>query len=86
MFHIYNIVQSGTSHDRARILSTDGSFTGAWLHSVPKKYERQLSNDEFKKAMWWRLGVPFIARPHHCSCRNQAVIDEHIDHILTCKQ
>ena len=81
-----NIVQSGTSHDRARLLSTDGSFAGAWLHSVPKKYERQLSNDEFKKAMWLRLGVPFIARPHHCSCRNQSVIDEHVDHILTCKQ
>ena len=37
--------------------------------------------------MWLRLGVPFIARPHHCSYyRNQSVIDEHVDHILTCKQ
>ena len=73
-------------HSYIYLLSTDGSFAGAWLHGVPKKYERQLSNDEFKKAMWLRLGVPFIARPHHCSCRNQSVIDEHVDHILTCKQ
>ena len=57
-----------------------------WLHSVPKHYERQFSNDEFRKAMWLRLGIPFTARPHHCSCRSQSVIDEHVDHILTCKQ
>ena len=79
-------VQLGTSHDRARTLSTDGSFAGAWLHSVPKHYEKQFSNDEFRKAMWLRLGIPFTARPHHCSCRTQSVIDEHVDHILTCKQ
>ena len=30
--------------------------------------------------------MPFIARPHHCSCRNQSVMDEHVDHILACKQ
>ena len=36
--------------------------------------------------MWLRLGIPFTARPHHCSCRNQSVIDEHVDHNLTCKQ
>ena len=36
--------------------------------------------------MWLRLGVPFIARPHHCSCRNKSVIDEYVDYILTCKQ
>ena len=81
-----DVVQLGTSHDRARTLSTDGSFAGAWLHSVPKHYEKQFSNDEFRKAMWLRLGIPFTARPHHCSCRSQSVIDEHVDHILTCKQ
>ena len=28
----------------------------------------------------------FHSRPHHCSCRNQSVIDEHVNQILTCKQ
>ena len=79
-----HIIQAGTPHDRARSLSTDGSFAGAWLHSIPKKNERQLSNDEFRKALWLRLGIPFSARPYHCSCRNQPV--KHVDHILTCKQ
>ena len=81
-----HIIQTGTPHDRARTLSNDGSFAGAWLHSIPKKNERQLSNDEFRKALWLRIGITFSERPHHCSCRNQPIIDEHIDHILTCKQ
>ena len=50
---------------------------------VPKKYER---HDEFRKSLSLRLGIPFAVRPHHCSCVNQPGIDEHVDHILTCKQ
>ena len=67
-----HIIQSGFPHDRARSLSTDGSFAGAWLHSIPKKNERQLSNDEFRKALWLRLGIPFSARPYHCSCMSKS--------------
>ena len=52
-----DVVPLGTSHDRARTLSTDGSFAGAWLHSVRKHYERHFSNDEFRKDMWLRLGI-----------------------------
>ena len=39
---------------------------------------RQFSNDKFRKALWLRLGIPFTAIPHHCSCRSQSVIDEHV--------
>ena len=33
-----------------------------------------------------RLGVPFADKPLRCKCKNRAIIDSHLDHILSCSQ
>lgn len=78
-----NIKVLGSPHDKARTLSNDGKFAGAWLHNVPKKSELHMSNLEFRRALMLRLGVPFKDNPVRCSCNG--IIDCHVDHVLSCK-
>ena len=80
------VMRSGSLHDRARTFSNDGSFAGAWLHGIPKKDNRHLDNVSFRRALMLRLGVPFSDRPLRCKCKNRAIIDSHLDHILSCSQ
>ena len=80
------VVRCGSLHDRARTLSNDGSFAGAWLHGIPKKDNRHLDNVSFRRALMLRLGVPFSDRPLRCKCKNRAIVDCHLDHILCCSQ
>ena len=54
----YSVVQyeediklHGNTHDKARTLSNNGSFAGAWLHSVPMKNESQMDNLTFRHAL-----------------------------------
>ena len=61
-----DIQRHGTSHDKARTFSNDGSLAGAWLHAVPKKNERHMDNSSFQRALMLRLGVPFYDRPLRC--------------------
>ena len=81
-----DVARGGTLHDRARTLSNDGSFAGAWLHGVPKKDNRHLDNVSFRRALMLRLGVTFYDRPLRCKCKHRPVIDSHLDHILSCPQ
>ncbi len=80
------VMLSGSLHDRARTFSNDGSFAGAWLHGIPKKDNRHLDNVTFRRALMLRLGVPFADKPLRCKCKNRAIIDSHLDHILSCSQ
>ena len=66
--------------------SNDGSLSGAWLYCVPKKGELKMDNTSFRTALMLRLGVPFNDRPRNCKCKNFKVVDDHLDHILCCKQ
>mgnify|MGYP007022328502 CR=1 FL=1 len=78
------ISNSGELHDKARILSAEGSFAGAWLHNVPTKQELQMSSHQFRTALWLRLGIEFASRPNRCSCKEAPVITKHLDHLLYC--
>jgi ribonuclease HI len=80
------VMRTGSLHDRARTFSNDGSFAGAWLHGIPKKDNRHLDNVSFRRALMLRLGVPFSDKPLRCKCKNRAIIDSHLDHILSCSQ
>ena len=66
---------NGTPADKARILSNDGSFAGAWLFSVPKNDKSIIPPEAFRKSCLLRLGLPFEELPTHCCCRDHVVID-----------
>ena len=87
----YSVVQyeediklHGNTHDKARTLSNNGSFAGAWLHSVPMKNESQMDNLTFRHALKIRLGVAFEDRPGLCKCKTRSPIDPHVDHLFNC--
>jgi hypothetical protein len=65
---------NGTPADKARILSNDGSFAGAWLFSVPKNDKSIIPPEAFRKSCLLRLGLPFEELPTHCCCRHHVVI------------
>ena len=77
---------SGSKHAKARTFSNDGSFAGAWLFCVPKKGDMKMDNTSFRTALMLRLGVPFHDRPRTCNCNGLKIVDEHVDHLLCCKQ
>ena len=81
-----SITSNGSKHDKARTFSNDGSLSGAWLYCVPKKGELKMDNTSFRTALMLRLGVPFNDRPRNCKCKDFKVVDDHLDHILCCKQ
>ena len=45
-----------------------------------------MDNTSFRTALMLRLGVPFNDRPRNCKCKDFNVVDDHLDHILCCKQ
>jgi hypothetical protein len=51
-----------TFYDKARILSNDGSFAGAWLFSVPKNDKSIIPPEAFRNSCLLRLGLFAVRR------------------------
>ena len=69
------VVEQGSPSDKARTLSNDGSFAGAWLFTVPKNPKTTIEKETFRKCCRLRLGLAFNELPGTCSCRAHKVID-----------
>ena len=68
----------GNPVDKARTLSNDGSFAGAWLFTVPKNpktihYGGRARPSGMRCRL--RLGLAFNELPGTCCCRAHKVID-----------
>lgn len=79
---------------KARLRSAGGDEAGLFLQAVPDSTSKIFADTEFRRAMWWRIGLPQAeagtlcklqavgaeARP--CGC---AITDD-ADHAVTCKR
>ena len=77
------IAADGTPTEKARVLSANGSLSGAWLLSVPKAKPNTIPPQAFRLSAQLRLGLPLRHLPHFCMC---AVMDSHGVHMFACNQ
>jgi hypothetical protein len=72
--------------EKAKYLSSDGSFAGAWLFSIPKDTPSTMSNSEFRAALKFRLGIQFTTLLPRCCCPSQTKICNHGRHLFSCNE
>ena len=62
-----HVQRTGTPADMARLHSINGSFSGAWLFSVPKARDSTIPTNAFRMSTRMRLGIPYqdCRRCHH---------------------
>jgi hypothetical protein len=78
------IADHAEPYDRARFLSTNGSFAGAWLFNIPKDHTSIMTTSEFRIALKLRLGVRINNLIDRCSCVNNTRICENAVHLFSC--
>lgn len=80
------VIARGDPCEKARMHSTDGSMSGAWLLSVPKCKHSTIEGFAFNLISQLRLGIPFSGQPNFCTCRRRAALDKYGRHIFACEQ
>lgn len=80
------VVERGIPAEKARVLSANGSMSGAWLLSVPKTRHSTMEPRAFQLSCQLRLGVPFRGQPNFCMCKRRAVVDRYGTHIFSCEK
>ena len=72
------------SGDSARLNGLMCPRAADWLNALPSRsLALQLSDDEFRIAIGFRLGAP-VCTPHKCSCGD--IVDSYGKHALVCKK
>ena len=82
----HQVVERGNPAEKARVLSANGSMSGAWLLSVPKTRHSTMEPRAFQLSCQLRLGIPFRGQPNFCMCRRRAVVDRYGTHIFSCEK
>jgi hypothetical protein len=78
-----DLLTQGTASDRARLLSCQGKFSGAWLTALPMDSSTRISSFDYRLAMRLRLGLPpSDAMPARCACGDLLKNDQ--IHFLSC--
>jgi hypothetical protein len=93
--HKQKAILAGLSQrGKARLRSAGGDEAGLFLQAVPDSTSKIFADTEFRRAMWWRIGLPQAeagtlcklqaagaeARPCGCAITGDA------DHAVTCKR
>ena len=76
----------GIPAEKARVLSANGSMSGAWLLSVPKTQYSTIHPQAFQLSCQLRLGIPFRGQPNFCICKKRSVVDPYGTHIFSCEK
>jgi hypothetical protein len=91
------VLAGRSQRGRARLRSAAGDEAGLFLQALPDSTATTFADTEFRRALWWRLGLPQApqgspcrlqktvaagADPAPCGC---AIIDDG-DHAVTCKK
>jgi len=71
---------------QSRKNSIKNSFSGAWLNALPRQGTTYMSNEEFKTACLFRLGLPLpsISTTLRCDCTKAPYIGIHGEHFHCC--
>jgi len=80
------MIDHGSDIDKARFLSTNGSFAGAWLFNIPKDKHSTMTSPEFRVALKMRLGVKFHNLLPNCCCSNRTPICHNAVHLFSCNE
>ena len=81
-----NFQDHGNNVQKARFLSCDGSFAGAWLFNIPKDQHNTMTSPEFRTALKLRLGIPFHNLLPHCCCPQRTRICPDGIHLFSCNE
>ena len=76
----------GIPAEKARVLSANGSMSGAWLLSVPKTQYSTIHPQAFQLSCQLRLGIPFRGQPNFCICKKRSAVDQYGTHIFSCEK
>ena len=75
-----------TTWQQSRKNSINNSFSGAWLNALPRQGTTYMSNEEFKTACLFRLGLPLpsISTTLRCDCSKSPYIGIYGEHFHCC--